>query len=121
MKLRATIGAAAFASEKQNDPVDPTLCEWPPEYFDWPGFWFDQWPKDLTVRTLALDPSKGKDAKHGDYSAYVRFGRDPRGVEYVEADLQQGRAIERMIGDGIAHCLAFRPDGFAVETNAFQE
>ena len=34
MKLRATIGVAAFASEKQSDPIDPSLCEWPSEYFE---------------------------------------------------------------------------------------
>jgi hypothetical protein len=28
MCLRATIGSAAFAAEKQGDPVDPSVCEW---------------------------------------------------------------------------------------------
>ena len=27
MVLRATVGAAAFGSEKQNYPVDPSACE----------------------------------------------------------------------------------------------
>jgi hypothetical protein len=74
MCLRATIGAAAFASEKQGDPFDPSACEWPPEYFGGRGFWFEQWPDGLWVKTLALDPSKGKDADVGDYSALVKFG-----------------------------------------------
>ena len=29
MGLRATIGASAFASEKQGDPISPESCEWP--------------------------------------------------------------------------------------------
>jgi predicted phage terminase large subunit-like protein len=120
MRLRATIGVAAFNSEKQNDPLDPTLCEWPAEYFDWPGFWFDRWPDRLAIRTLALDPSKGKDARHGDYSAYVRLGRDERQVMYVEADLQR-RTSEAIVDAGVEHCRQFRPNGFVVETNVFAE
>ena len=45
-------------------------CEWPEAYFA-EHIWFDEWPADITVRTIALDPSKGRDAGRGDYSAYV--------------------------------------------------
>jgi predicted phage terminase large subunit-like protein len=120
MTLWASIGQAAFSSEKQNDPVNPELCEWPSEYFDHPAIWFDEWPQNLQVKTIALDPSKGKDAKHGDYSAFVKLGRDSRGVLYLEADLQR-RTTEQIVEDGIAHAKAFDPDGFAVEANQFQE
>jgi predicted phage terminase large subunit-like protein len=120
MLLRATIGSAAFESEKQNNPVNPELCEWPDEYFDWPGFWFDKWPEVLQVKVLALDPSKGRDAKHGDYSAWVGYGRDANGIEYVEADLKR-RNTEKILADGVEHARSFRPDAIAVETNTFQE
>jgi hypothetical protein len=73
MCLRATIGPAAFASEKQGDPVNPEQCEWDASYFDYPGFWFDTWPTGIVLRTLGLDPSKGKDAQHGDFSAFVKL------------------------------------------------
>ena len=65
MVLRATIGVAAFNSERQNDPQNPELCEWPAEYLEGQHLWFDVWPTTLEVKTLALDPSKGKDAKDG--------------------------------------------------------
>lgn len=120
MTLRATIGAAAFESEKQNNPVNPELCEWPDEYFDWPGLWFDLWPEDLAVKVLSLDPSKGRDARHGDYSAWVRYGRAQSGVEHVEADLQR-RHTEKIVADGVEHVRVFQPDALAVETNTFQE
>jgi hypothetical protein len=120
MIVRATIGVAAFNSERQNDPQNPELAEWPAEYFDWPGLWFDVWPATLDVKTLALDPSKGRDAKHGDFSAYVRLGRDRTGVLYVEADLRR-RNAEEIVADGIEHVKEFKPDGFAIETNQFQE
>src|SRR5580693_2639322 len=97
MLLRATIGAAAFDSEKQNNPVDPSLAEWPEEYFTWPGFWFDRWPEEpqWACRTIAIDPSKGKKSKFGDFSAIVKYGVTTSGIEYVEADLQR-RTVDRI-------------------------
>jgi predicted phage terminase large subunit-like protein len=120
MKLRATIGPAAFNHEKQNNPVDPEACEWGAEYFDYPGFWFERWPDKLEVKTIGLDPSKGKDSKLGDYSAYVLYGVDACGMEYVEADLRR-RPSEQIVADGVEHCRRFAPDGMAVEVNQFQE
>lgn len=120
MTLRATIGHGAFSSEKQNDPIDPSTCEWPPEYLDFPGMWFDTWPESLEVKTIALDPSKGRDAKKGDFSAIVMFGRDKRGIEYVEADLAR-RPTDVICQDSARLVKRFGPDGFALETNAWQE
>ena len=120
MELRASVGASAFASEKQNDPVDPSLCEWPASYFERPGFWFDEWPEGLEVKVLALDPSLGNDRKDGDYGAYVRYGRDAQKIEYVEADLRRMNA-EDLVEVGIEHLREFRPEAFAVEVNNFQQ
>jgi predicted phage terminase large subunit-like protein len=120
MKLRATIGPAAFESEKQSNPVNPDQCEWDGSYFDYPGFWFEQWPEQLTIKTLALDPSKGKDARTGDYSAFVRLGRDKSEYLYVEADLKR-RPTPQIVADGVEHVRLFRPAGFAIEVNQFQE
>jgi predicted phage terminase large subunit-like protein len=117
---RATIGVAAFASEKQGDPVNPEACEWPSEYFDGPGFWFEQWPVGLLFRILSLDPSKGKDADKGDYSALVKIGIDRLGIMYVEADLQR-RPTPQIVADGVEMVRQFKPDGFAIEVNQFQE
>jgi predicted phage terminase large subunit-like protein len=120
MVLRATIGATAFESEKQNNPVDPSLCEWPEGYFTWPGFWFEQWPAALDIKTLALDPSKGKDAKHGDYRAFVKLGRDLNRVMYIEADLRR-TAMEAIVDEAVEYVSTFGPAGLTIETNQFQE
>jgi hypothetical protein len=120
MCLRATIGAAAFASEKQGDPFDPAACEWPPAYFAGPGFWFEAWPKNLALKTLALDPSKGKDAEVGDYAALVRLGIDNNQVMYVEADLQW-LPTPQIVANSVDMVRRFQPDGFVVEINLFQE
>ena len=119
MKHRAVIGSAAFEHEHQGNPVDPEAQEWGPDYFDYPGFWFDQWP-DGMLRVMGCDPSKGKDAKAGDYSAYVLYGLAPNGTEYVEADLKR-RPPEQIVADGVEHYRLFRPEGMALETNTFQE
>jgi len=36
---------------------------------------------------MALDPSKGRDARYGDYSAIVMLGIDPAGSVYIDAEL----------------------------------
>lgn len=120
MVLRATIGEAAFAFEKQNDPTDPAACEWPPIVFAHAQFWFEDWPTDLVVKTLFLDPSKGASDKQGDYSAYIRYGRTRDGTEYVEADLKR-RGVDQIVADGVEHVRQFGPDGFGVEGNTFQD
>jgi predicted phage terminase large subunit-like protein len=120
MRHRVSVGVPAFESEKQSNPVDPTLCEWPDEYFTHGSFWFSHWPEALAIKTLALDPSKGKDAKHGDYRAFVKLGRDSNGVLYVEADLAH-RPTDVITEVAVEHVKAFGPSGFAIEVNQFQE
>ncbi len=119
MRIRAESGRSAFEREKQCSPLGPEMCEWPEEYFG-EHLWFDEWPARLAVRVLALDPSKGADARRGDYSAFVRLGVDRQGVLYVEADLAR-RPTPQMIADGVEHFHQFRPHAFGVEANQFQE
>lgn len=119
MRMRVEGGRAAFEREKQGRPLNPDLCEWPEAYFD-EQIWFDDWPDHLQVKTVALDPSKGRDARRGDYSAFVMLGVDRDGVLYVEADLAR-RATPEMVAAGAEICRRFRPDAFGVETNQFQE
>jgi predicted phage terminase large subunit-like protein len=119
MCMRAEGGRTAFEREKQNSPINPDVCEWPESYFD-ASIWFDAWPTDLAIKTMALDPSKGNDARRGDYSAIVMLGIDRQGVLYVEADLAR-RPTPRIVADGTEWFRQFRPDVFGVEANQFQE
>ena len=73
-----------------------------------------------SCKIVALDPSKGRDARRGDYSAFVMLGVDRQGVLYVEADLAR-RPTPEMVADGRGAVPPFRPDAFGVETNQFQE
>ncbi|HEX3871405.1 MAG TPA: phage terminase large subunit [Pirellulales bacterium] len=119
MCMRLESGHTAFEREKQGSPIDPEACEWPEAYFG-PQTWFDDWPRRLRVRVLALDPSKGGDARRGDYSAYVLLGVDMQGTLFVEAWLAR-RPTPEMVAEGVELCRRFRPDAFAIESNQFQD
>ncbi|MFZ5831592.1 MAG: hypothetical protein ACOY3P_16020 [Planctomycetota bacterium] len=119
MCLRAESGREAFEREKQNSPIDPESCEWPETYFG-ENTCFDDWPARLLVRAMALDPSKGADARRGDYSAFVWLGVDRQGLVYVDADLRR-RPTPEMVADGVEHVRRFQPHVFAVEANQFQD
>lgn len=103
--------------------------EWPSWYFD--GIWFDEWPENLGLKGLALDPSKGQASKdkiadprkgrQPDDSAFVWGGLDQEGILYVDADLDCRRDTSKIVEDGLAILKRFRPDGFIGEANSFQE
>jgi len=119
MCMRIEGGRNAFEREKQNSPINPDLCEWPESYFD-EAAWFEDWPAHLLVKTLALDPSKGADARRGDYSALVALGVDRQGILYVEADLAR-RPTTEMVAAGAEWFRRFRPDVFGVEANQYHD
>lgn len=120
MCMRVESGKTTFEREMQGSPINPELCEWPEEYFAHDEFWFDDWPEELIVRVMALDPSKGSDARHGDYSAIVMLGIDAAGRIYVEADLAR-RPTPQMVADCCEHYVRFEPAACGVEANHFQE
>jgi len=119
MCMRVESGRAAFEREKQGSPLNPELCEWPESYFG-DDLWFDAWPQSPRVKVMALDPSKGRDARRGDYSAFVLLAIDAEGRMFVEADLAR-RPIPQIVDDGLALYERFRPQAFGMETNHFQE
>jgi predicted phage terminase large subunit-like protein len=119
MCMRAESGHTAFDREKQSIPVNPGLCEWPEEYFA-DHIWFDTWPADLRLITLALDPSKGADSRRGDYSAFVALGLAQGGTLYIEADLAR-RPTPQIVADGVELVRRFRPQLFGIEANQFQD
>jgi predicted phage terminase large subunit-like protein len=119
MCMRVESGRTAFEREKQGSPINPESCEFPESYFG-PHIWFDEWPAELQHKTIAIDPSKGSDARRGDYSALVMLGLDQQGVMYVEADLAR-RPTPQLVADGVALARRFEPHALGVESNQFQE
>lgn len=121
MEYRALYGEAAYRSEYTDDPGAAEGAEWPPEYFDRPGFWFDEWPDDLTHRLIALDPSKGSDGSGRDYQAHALLGLGRDGTIYVDGDLRR-ETPEAMCRRTVALAREFAPpplrcDSIIVEDN----
>ncbi len=96
----------------------PESGEFPPEWFQ--DCWFERWPQTLVLKTMALDPSKGRSDKSGDYQALVKVGVGNDDAIYVEADMQR-RPIPQMVADCVGEYRDFMPHAFGVEANAFQE
>lgn len=117
MHRRAEIGASAFDAEDQGNPYSATGSEWPAEYFDWPGFWFDQWPTDMLYRVQSLDPSKGA-GEESDYQAHAMLGVTRDGAIWVDCDLRRENPTE-MIARAIRLAKDFGPvDSIVLEDNA---
>ncbi len=114
-----------FYALDQQDPRSEGGTEWPAECFP-PSIWFDVWPRDLQCLTIALDPSKGREASSGDYSALVALARGRDGSLWVEADLAR-RPTPRIVADGIEFARRIQQEtgltleGFGVEADQFQE
>ncbi len=119
-------------SQYQQRPISQGSVEWPDDCFTGPGFWFDLWPDNLTLKVMSLDPSKGRESKAGDYQALILYGRTADGNEWVEADLAKrpmtaargpgGEALtEGMVEHAVEQYRRFAPEALALETNAFQE
>jgi len=119
MKMRAESGRTAFEREKQNSPVDPDHCEFPEQYFD-ETIWFERFPNTFRLKALALDPSKGRNAAIGDFSAFVFVAIDASGLHYVDADMAR-RPVPEIVAQGVELYKKYRPDIFGIEVNQFQE
>ena len=96
----------------------PETGEFPIDWFK--DAWFERWPERLVVKTLALDPSKGRTDRTGDYQAFVKLAVGVDDVLYVRADIAR-RPISQMVADGVAIYKEFRPDEFCIEGDAWQD
>lgn len=118
-KVKASRTPYYWSAMYQQNPLAEGGTEWPVEYFG-DTIWFDHWPTEWNLKLASLDPSKGSEAKGGDYGAFIKsmYGRD--GILYVDADL--GLYNCEVLSDIAVEILReFRPDGFAIEVNQFQE
>jgi predicted phage terminase large subunit-like protein len=119
MCMQVASGRVAFEREMQGRPLTADECEFPEEYFEG-DLWFHEWPRDAQVRVMALDPSKGREGRLGDYSAFVLLAIDAAGRLFVEADLAR-RPTPRIVAEGVDLWAQFRPEVFGVEATQFQE
>lgn len=107
---------------QQNPLGDPSLIEWPAEYFQ--GILYDQLPlapDDHFATIIALDPSMGRNARTGDYSALLCIVADRRQHLWVEDSIIL-RLTSQQCEDTSALMIAERqPNTVVIECNGFQE
>jgi predicted phage terminase large subunit-like protein len=121
-KLEAALGLSKTAGQLQQRPPDQlTGVEWPQSYWDNIYAAEHHWPDQFQVGVIAVDPSKGKDAKKGDYSGIVFMGLSG-GKLWVDANGER-RPVEKIISDTIDIALSYAHSlhAVAVEVNGFQE
>jgi predicted phage terminase large subunit-like protein len=118
-RMRASMGEYQWAALYQQTPRAGGGVEWPEHYFD-KGLMFDEWPETLQQKVIALDPSKGANAKHGDYSAIVKLGRTSDGTLWVEGDLAR-RSTEEIVSATVNAQMEWNADALVIEINQFQE
>ena len=117
--LRAVSEASIAGQLQQRPPEKFDGAEWPASYFK-EGIWFNEWPdpKDIILRVVTLDPSKGATEK-SDYQAYCKLAVANNGTCYVECDMER-EDISRMVLRCFETYVSFRPDHFAIEENFFE-
>lgn len=129
MCKRVNIGAAAFNSEFQNDPIDPANCTFQKEWFD---FWDEEGkavPDFSNPRYLfvgANDPSLGKNKK-SDTSSIIALAKDTvTGYLYVLIADVARRKPDQIIEDALEANRRLKREyhrpyyQFGVETVQFQ-
>jgi len=120
MTLREEIGHQAFASEKQNDPRDPSKCEFPSDWFE------DVMVKDFPTHTKRitvgfLDPALGLQTKKHDYPAIIVLHYLPELNKcLVECDMRK-RPVNQRVDDVIEWHKIVRFTAFGVESVGFQQ
>ena len=106
----------------QQDPATAAeLCEWPSYYWDQP-FYYTEKPDFKPVLKLAfLDPSKGKDARKGDFCALLYGEVDPQDTLWVDEPIMV-RVPTVVCEDMTVDLIKQRkPDAVGIEVNGFQE
>lgn len=120
-QARIDLGDRTFQQEMLAQFIDTAGAEFAGYYFQFPNFWFTDWPpeNETRLRVLAVDPSKGKNDK-SDYTAIVDCRLSYQGHVYVDACLQR-LDLSRIAERTAEIAAAARPQGLIIEANQFQE
>ena len=116
-KFKATEDPYWWNAVYQQRPSVHGRAEWPESYFE--DIWAHRWPDQFESSVIAVDISKGKSAKAGDYSAIV-FAGTSGGRIWVDADIDR-RPVPKIVSDTLWHYHEWDADHVVFETNGFQE
>lgn len=118
VKIRRQVGEYWWRALYQQDPRNPEGSEWPEEYFsgrftDWPD------PQEVKIRMMALDPSKGRSDRAGDYQA-ITLGYATQDRLYVSARLER-ISIANLADQFVRIAAEHKIHAAIVETNQFAD
>jgi predicted phage terminase large subunit-like protein len=122
MVMRASLGHAAFDAEKQNNPRDPSKCEFDESWFQGDDVWYTQLPTEKHSIVVGYnDPSKGKQGRKRDYSPIITLHFYPELKRcFVECDIRKIPVTE--LTDSILRWhRQVQYHAFGIESNGFQE
>lgn len=118
--LRRNYTEAFARQELDGEFVAVAGALFPPEWFDFPSFWCDEWPDGIGRHVLYLDPSQGRDSTAHDYQAYVRAGLWPgkkrENLIYLDCHAFKEPPSD-MVARGVRLCRERRPDVWGYEVN----
>jgi predicted phage terminase large subunit-like protein len=117
-KTRAEMSPWIWNALYQQKPGRHEGAMFPDHYFG-DHIWVDALPATFDVSAIAVDPSIGKEARPGDFSAIVFIGVS-RGLIYVWADLAR-RPPSKIVDDVIKVGDSMNPTFLGIESNGFQE
>jgi len=118
-KLERSKDVYWWQSLYQQRPGRHGRCEWPDEYFG-EHIWVDFWPDAFERRVMAVDPSRGKGTKTGDFFAVVFVGLTG-GLLYVDAFMRRSGSVSDIVGGAVDFAREHVPDAVMLEANAFQD
>lgn len=128
MEMKATEGRLSFQSEKQNEPLDPDTCIFTESSMK---FWDDDYADvNELIQSIgskakffgACDPSLGKRATKGDYTAIITLlcNEDTKELYVIDADIVR-RKPDQTLDRIVALAMLYKYRYFAFEANQFQQ
>lgn len=111
------MGSHWWNAQFQQRPTRDGVTAFPDAYFG-PHIWPAEWPDAFEVSAIAVDPSKGKDAKRGDFTAIVFAGLNG-GRIYLDALVGRYPPTE-LIRRLLSFVQRYNPDAVGCEGNQFQ-
>lgn len=115
---RSMVGPHWWGSLYQQRPTRDGLTAWPEAYFGdviWPA----AWPDAFELSAIAVDPSRGRDSKKGDYTAIVFAGVSGERY-YVDAVIGRFPPTE-LVRQFLRMAARYRPTIIGFESNGFQD
>jgi predicted phage terminase large subunit-like protein len=120
-QIKTSLGSREFEALYQQNPTAPGATEWPQELFADHIWWDQPWPSrsEIVESVLAIDPSKGNEAKVGDYCALVLLAR-LRDNTVLAYPIISRMSSEVIVDNVLEMAEKYRPSMIVCETNAFQ-